>query len=305
MVLASVSAFAHGKKSKGHDTGWEPESVQETLQPGQSLEIPVTYLPDENMFDVSVVVSPEIAAYVSVEPEAIEKVKKGKPISLTATINIPAAALPEVHSGLIQIVDEEEGKKNRNFVAGWQEFWAAHRKDKDRKYGKPLSLSLEIIWPRTENLPGGVSFSYPTFGQPAQIEIRQNGETISFHQVTTINEQPVVQYIVGILPNPGNLTLLDWFNQNVDLSGSIVASRVYEIEVLSNGIEVLDVTGEIPTAHLNCCGPIKNLYAILPSGSIVTIVSGHEHNFGLVGSSYQDIRSLYLELLRSLEIQSQ
>jgi hypothetical protein len=160
VVLVSVSAFAQGKKSEKYVAGWEPENIQEVLQPGQSLEIPLTYVPDENISDVSVVVSPEISAYVSVVPETIGKLKKGKPISLTATVNVPITALPELHSGLIQLIEEKENRKLPEFFSKWEQVWRFPNSNfKKPMHGMVLPVSIQIAWPESHH--GSISFEYP------------------------------------------------------------------------------------------------------------------------------------------------
>ena len=307
VVLVSVSAFANGKKPERYDAGWNPESISESLQSGQSLEIPLTYVPNENIFDVSIIVSPEIAPYVTVEPETIEKAKKGEPISLIATINVPITAIPEVHSGLIHLIEEKEKKKYRSYQTKWEDFWAAHRKYKNREHGKPLSLSLEVLWPKAENLPGVVNLEYTTFGQ--QWTFISNTDVIDLGVVGVYaighDEGPGsvlnTQYGITITKNSTPVDPDMWFQQNIDPNSTLIGNGTFERRVLDNGMVAFFYVGqgEIPGDY----DPVSALYAISPSGRTVVVIDlGDDNSLSEIGVTYASLIQAFLSIASSVNV---
>lgn len=152
VLLFSTPAPAHDKPR----AQWNPASVNETIQPGQTRTIPVTLTADKNLPNTVVQISPEIASYVSVSPTTIGKTRKGTTVSLTLTVSIPIDALPTTMSGVIELQkvrqehardDQEDGQERDG------------KEEQEKKIGAPLPVSLNVVW--AEASYGHVSLTYP------------------------------------------------------------------------------------------------------------------------------------------------
>jgi len=150
-----------------------------------------------------------------------------------------------------------------------------------------------------------VEFSYPNFGKVGHIGTNANDDGASIVKVSTgPSEQTVTQFVLGFIPNRDRHSLTDWFELEIDRSGSILAKGAYKIFKLENGIEVLDIFGELPDAHLDCCGPVEDLYALSPTGEmIITVTTGQEHSFG--NFTAEQARQAYMTMLGSMRFQQQ
>jgi hypothetical protein len=169
------------------------------------------------------------------------------------------------------------------------------------------AVESEIVWPRAENLPGGVSFNYPPVGDNWELTTERTEKGIVFNvlEVPDVDTGvPIPQYSISYQPNTKQQSLLDWFSENVDLSNTIIPAGNFDLSILSNGIGILLLTGEIPPEHFEVSGPIPDLYAISPSGDyVVAIQTMQGHKPGMLGGTPEMRLNSYLAILESMEFQ--
>ncbi len=160
----------------------------------------------------------------------------------------------------------------------------------------------EIEWHQSETLSNGVRYSYATFGKPGTLIVNQErGITQTILETvddTTGEARP--QYAITFIENGNQSSLVDWFETNVDLSGSIIASGNYIAGATNNGIEYLNITGPIPPEHV---GPIPDLYAFSPSGDLVIVIQTIQQSPVLAASSQSFRDVVYLTILESMTFQ--
>jgi hypothetical protein len=262
--------------------GWTPTSVNQTVLAGQSKSVTLSFTASATVSNVVVQVVPALQPFVQTTPTQFLSITKGQPIQVTVTFSAPATALPSTVQGAIQL--RSRSGNNINTL------------------GQPLPVTINITWATFNTTDLSVAFQYPTFGHPSQTTTQAGADgTLRVSVLATDATPPLLQYVIGFTPNPTHLSLLQWFAEQIDLSGAILAGGGYQLTTLPNGVQVLILTGELPTAHLDCCGPIDDLYALSPSGAtIMTVSTGQEHSFGAIGGSPDELRSLYLAMLASV-----
>lgn len=150
-LVASVSLFLYSDPVSAHDkpaTLWNPQSVDETLLPGQTKVIPITLTANKNLPESVVRVSPGLAPYVTVSPTTIGKTRKGEAVALTLTVNVPIDSPPAKLAGAIAFQKAKH---------------SSDRGDDYERGGKTLAhaipVSVEVVWPTTS--VGTVNVSYP------------------------------------------------------------------------------------------------------------------------------------------------
>lgn len=98
LLLYSPTADAVPKVS------WTPSSLYASVAAGESTTTTATFVPTENATNVSVLVVPEIAPYVSVSPTSFPSVMKGASYQVAVTMSAPADMVVGVFDGTIQLL---------------------------------------------------------------------------------------------------------------------------------------------------------------------------------------------------------
>lgn len=223
LVVYSGAAPAHNKAK----AQWNPESVNVTIQPGQTRNIPVTLTAGKNLPDAVVRISPELLSYATITPTTIGKTRKGTSIPLTLTLAVPIDALPATTTGTIAL------QKARQYDEHDDDNGDSDDSDSDRDgngkaklIGKPLPVRLDVLWPK-ETLSSGIIVTYPP-ALVASVEA-DTGELSLIPQGQGIEGGGIS---VSVDANPNQLSMTDYYtgNPGADLGASVgttsVAGRV-------------------------------------------------------------------------------
>ncbi|MBI5450150.1 MAG: hypothetical protein HY940_02220 [Gammaproteobacteria bacterium] len=298
--MSAVAALLFSTQAPARDieekpkTLWVPATVNETLKPGQTLQVPVTFTAQDDAKNVEVLVSPEIAPYVNVQPAVINRISPKQPIFLTLTFSAPADALPTTTAGSIWIqpvrhFDDKDGNTHESDA----------EVNEKSEIAEPLPVSVNVVWTKAESLPNGISFSYPNFGQNAVVATAPANRGSSIVDVVfgAPGNPPSSEYRMAFIDNPTQLSLVEWFRQNVDTNGDIINSGGYEIQTLSNGVEVLAITTMVPEEY----GPLADLYALSPSkATAIVLATGQANQFDQIGIDQASLKNAYLFMLSTM-----
>lgn len=165
----------------------------------------------------------------------------------------------------------------------------------------PASIEINIMWPVADSSITGLKFSYPTFGNLAQLTTKPLSSGYEMLDVSFgAQGLPVTsQYRLVFGDNPNQLSLFEWFNADVDVDGTIVASGAYTVRTLSNGVEVLSLNGPVPENY----GPIAGIYAMTPLGDkVITITASYTNQFDVLGLEYDEIGLYFIAMLETLTV---
>ena len=101
------------------------------------------------------------------------------------------------------------------------------------------------------------------------------------------------QYRMAFSANPEQLSLVNWFRRNIDVDGTILESGGYSLQTLTNGVEVLSVTGDVPEDY----GPLAGMYAMPPSHTMaISIATSQTNQLDLIGISAEVRKRSYLSM---------
>lgn len=254
---------------------WTPASVTEIVGQGQSKTVQVSFTASENVSNVIVRVVPELQPFVQINPVAFASVAKDQNVNLNLTISAAATAPFGTFRGTIQLRSGSDPKKT---------------------FARPLLVTVEVG--RVFGDPSGVRFTYPTFGQPSDLQIRPSGDgvvTIDIRLKSAFTNEMLSQFNLSIIPNDEGLGLSQWFTQHVDPSGILLAAGTFRQESLINGMDALIFVGPTPQQYSEQFGPVSAIYAVSPSHK--TIVSGslsQVHELDLYGYTTPDDQLLLL-----------
>lgn len=240
LILFSTSAPAHDAKTTPaygkQKAQWNPESVNETLQPGQTRTIPLSLTADKNFPSAVVVISPELLSYATVTPTTIGKTRKGASISLTLTLAVPIDALPVTATGTIALQkakqiaraddsdyrDGDSDERDSDSDSGDEE--EHYGSEKRKTFAKPLPITLNVRTFIDSQL--GVSFNLPrsylrvdpiapnpSLGLGLGYTLATY-ESIVSSQTSESDEAPLLGCAlnVGVEDNSTNLPLSDWLS---------------------------------------------------------------------------------------------
>jgi hypothetical protein len=102
---------------------WSTEEINARLSPKGNTVVPLTFTSSADLMNVVLILSPEIAPFISVQPNSISSIQAGKPQSLLFSIYIPASTSIKTYDGTVQI---------RNASSP------------PRTYSKPLPIILKV-----------------------------------------------------------------------------------------------------------------------------------------------------------------
>lgn len=248
---------------------WFPSSISETTSAGSTKTINISFTSSENISGASLRVVPELIPYVRVTPSTFANITKGQTVNFDLTIIIPPTTIPGTFEGTVQL---RTTAKNAAVVA------------------KPLSVNLNIIWAAFQDPNTGVNFNYPDFGQPSQVKvvtIDSGGTRFDVDLPSQSDGTPTVQFGILVFSNQNNLSLQDWFIQNVDPSGVLLTTNTFRRETLSNGIEALILSGPIPSQYED--GPVATIYARSLTGkNIILLNQSQDNDLEFYGLSAED-----------------
>jgi hypothetical protein len=106
--------------------------------------------------------------------------------------------------------------------------------------------------------------------------------------------------VLTVFSNPGNLTLQQWFEQNIDASNTLLSNNAYQQQTLSNGVNALVFVGPIPDAYFAAGGgpPLDSAYALASSGQVISIRQAPANDLANYGyTSPQSLTQLKLQVL--------
>ncbi len=149
---------------------------------------------------------------------------------------------------------------------------------------------------------GTFSFQYPTFGQPTQITTTtdQGGTFINIEVFSTITKDFVKQFGVALYKNENHLSLMEWFQQNVDSSGILISSGSFAQQKLVNGIATIANVGPMPDEYLD--GPVDDIFAISPDGgTIAALYISQVNELDLYGYNLDAQKSLLQNIIQSIQ----
>jgi hypothetical protein len=119
---------------------WNPKSISEAILAGESKTISVRFTSEEDLRDVVVRVTREIAPFVRVDPSAFARVVEDETMNLSITMSVPPDALPHTVRGTIQLRGQED-----------------ERRAQQKNLAKPLPVTLRVQRPEE---PEAVTFSF-------------------------------------------------------------------------------------------------------------------------------------------------
>jgi hypothetical protein len=274
--LISTQYCAHSSP----DITWAPARISETISPLEEKSLNVSFTSSKEISDVVVSIVPELQPYIKAEPSAFSSISAGVPRSLTLKLSAPASAMLDIIEGEIRLTSTSS-------------------------LGSSLAKSLPVVLQIGKKFTyGNFSVLYPTFGKPSEEHVRTDGDnTVVDIKIASLSGgEAVSQFGFILYQNPSKLDLMDWFRQNVDLSGELSSGGAFSMQPLSNGMSVLVPTGVVPDNHLDPYGPIADFYAISPGRDVIVILSMSQVNeLDTYGYASDSQRSLLLAILQSMK----
>jgi hypothetical protein len=175
----------------------------------------------------------------------------------------------------------------------------------DEEPGKLLPLTLPTtvsVWQRFSDKTLGISFNYPNFpvrSQVVAVDVASgNAPVIDVQLFSDVQHGFVSVFGIAITENATQMSLPEWFHQNVDPDNILSADGTFQTRQLDNGMQALVLNGVLPLEFLDQGGPVEDVYTISPSGSkIITISSAQEYKLTDFGYSEQSTKALFVNLL--------
>lgn len=265
----------------GPKINWNLTNITDIISPGESKSVEVSFIATKDLKNVEVFVVPELQPYVQVSPQSFSHVSAGTVTPLTIMFSAPSNAELGTFDGTIHINSTE----------------------KKKTYSQPLPIKISIsllngIFSET-NL--GITFRYPTFSQPSIVDIRGVEEgivTVDIKLPSAFVDLKVSFFNFAFIENEDHLKLRKWFEQNIDLSETLLSSGAFKKERLKNGMDIFISVGPVPDEHANNYGPVSTIYAELPyEHMIISGTLSQVHELDLYGFITPDEQ---VDLLRAI-----
>jgi len=263
---------------------WQPENVTATISAGGSNTIPVTFTASANLAGVSIRVVPALQSFVKVEPASFGAISKGQATQVNLILHPSAITLPQTVEGTIQVRSTSDPNKN---------------------LARPLPVSLTVTWATFSNAASGIEIKYPDFGAASAVDVTPG---IAGGTMFDIKFQllPDTNFISGfgvlLIPNPTHLTLADWFHQNIDQKGALMAAGTFASTNV-NGMDALFLSGAIPDSDIEESGPVAAIYAMsLSQNTVVVLSKSQVSELDTLGLTADQQKEMLRQVLANLQV---
>ena len=308
LCISAFSAFTRNIEHSGGDddldthkpfVSWSTNAVVQTLSPGESNAVVVSFTASQNLNNVSLAVSPTLRSLVQVDPVSVPVVAKGQPVSVTLHLQPPATSSPAILRGKLHLWlpdDSSDGVDHNN-------------RDGFSKNGDPkirsLPIVLNIVWATYSNAPAGVQLSYPDFGLPSRVDVSSIDTDTTLLDVqfqSTSDTNFVSGFGVSLFKNVDHLNLLDWFHKFIDPKGTLVTAGTFTTTTLANGLSALIRSGPVSRDYVDEFGPVMPIYVISQSGNtIYSITQSQTSDLNTYGLTPDQIEEMLREVITSVQ----
>jgi hypothetical protein len=201
---------------------WNPESIEETISPGESKTITVSFTSSKDVENAEIRIVPELEPYIQTQPASFSKISKGQTVNIDITISANQEAELGSFEGCVQIKAKYKNKKT---------------------YAKPLPMVVNI----------GQLFQDEEYNY----QVRHNSvfEISEFQNIrpgfiqgklfTIPNDMPNLS--ISVYENPSLLPMESWYATMLmdrEYAFSDSSSRIIT-QVLVNGIQSLQVRSNL------------------------------------------------------------
>lgn len=164
---------------------WTPDELIETISPGETKSIRISFVSSRNIAKVAVDIDPELQPFFTVQPSAFSSIKAGVPVALTLIFAVHADSPLGTFDGTIQLMDASS-KSSKTF-------------------SKPLPVEVNI-WNFFQNDDLGFSLKLPSTYIVAP-STDPNWKEVAFSE-TEKSIEPILR--VNIIDLPEGVSLRDW-----------------------------------------------------------------------------------------------
>ena len=303
--IAAVSVFGNPFFRKPFDRpkpviSWTPHMVIQSIPAGTSTNVTVSLSSSEKLTNVCLHATSSLRDILDISPTNIPVLAKGQSVSITLTVHPSAAFPPKVFEGAIHVRAEEitPVRCDKDDVG--------RDDDTRRVVGLPLPVVVKVVWVKYTNAETGIQISYPDFGLGSQVEVSSLDDGGSFLDVqlkSVAGTNFVSAFGVSLFPNPGQLSLPDWFHLNIDTAGNLIASGAFLPLKLANGTDALVLSGPVPEDEADTLGPVMAIFARSRSGNtIIGVDQSQVNEFKTYGLTRDEVRQLLLQVAGNLQV---
>jgi hypothetical protein len=255
---------------------WSQHQIEVILAPGESTAKDIMFTSNFKLENVAIEAVPGIAGLLTIQPSSIANVISGSPNVVHVSFSIPQGITPGAYEGTIHV------------RIGSQTL--------------PQTLKVAVnVWQSFSDANLGLSFEFPPLDQPTHLAVTnpRSGKTIVDFQVCdTAQQNCFSEFGLVIYDNPAHLSLLNWFEQNVDSGGILAANGTFQQQQLGNGLIALVLVRPVPEQYAQLDGPVEEAYALSPTGDrVLSIAQSQENTMFNLGFSQQSITNLLIKTL--------
>ncbi len=163
------------------------------------------------------------------------------------------------------------------------------------------------VWLHFVDQTNGISLLVPQFAATVTVSSTAatsgSGGSLQINVLDPLDAHYVISPITFIIQsNPQHLSLQDWFEQNIDYQGLLLANGNIQSQTLSNGYLLFTLSGSFPEGYVNHVGgPIPIYYAMSNDGSrIITIVTPEDPAFADIGISPSGLNGMIPSVLSTV-----
>jgi len=155
------------------------------------------------------------------------------------------------------------------------------------------------VWNKDVESSTGLQFATPVFGVISQLDVNTStpGKAFIDFRLPDNSETLVSELALRVFVNPSGQTLQQWFEQNIDLNGMLMASGTFQQQMLLDGSAALVAVGPVPDAYLDASGPVDAAYKESNTGQIISVVRSPVNDLTSRGYTADQISELELQIL--------
>ena len=245
---------------------WTPTSVSEILSPGESKTVSVNFISSKNIRRVAVEVSKELQSMVQVQPQSLEKVRKGKSQTIMLILAPTANQALGTVTGTIQLRKSQKDKDDPD----------EGEEEPGKLLPPPLSVTVNV-W---NSIASGLGFvlHYPPPFVPVESTGPTNAGVGFYSDAQSLSEGVSPTFIVTMSHLADGISLIGWIKSfgvdEADIEPITLGGRQF--------LKWSEPTGQdfatISYSTSAVAGTVITVTAVSPD-------FGETHNFSLVVSS--------------------
>ncbi len=258
---------------------WSTTSINVILSPGESTSSDLTFTSSQTLTNVTLSVVPQIAPFVTVQPNSIPSLATNQAQAVHLSIALATTTKFGTYDGTLQL------------------------KSGTTTFPQTVKVSINV-WMNYTDTSLGLQFKVPSFSSTTRFNVEQASDRsiVDFQLLDPSLQEFFSVFEIVLYANPSRESLQQWFEANVDSGGILATNGTFVQTQLPNGLLALVLVRPIPADYAERSGPVEEAYVIsVTRDRVASIVQSQENRLFLSGYTQEAITAVLKQILGTIQ----